>query len=195
MVSCVRCINIAYSVLQVRLSGLREAYFGALFTSPQQHVHTMACTLDGGDCGGNDSVAVGLTHIVRFVESFETSERDLWLVRSPICLLALEIELKVTQPHQCASHHAGGQRWQNPLVTRHPFRRYLCRCSTMKAARCTRSCMATAQRQMTAVAALGGRTGSKRSWCPRAPGGGRCGRIARHAPHICPRTSGAAHEP
>lgn len=50
---------------QVRLSGLREAYFGRLLR----------------DQGGL-TIGTGLDHLVRFVESFESPQKDLWLVRA-----------------------------------------------------------------------------------------------------------------
>ena len=46
----------------VRLSGLREAYFGALLT-PRPHVEAPHARGDGGEAPGD--------HLVRFVEAFE----------------------------------------------------------------------------------------------------------------------------
>jgi hypothetical protein len=66
--------------LQVRLSGLREAYFGAMFRDQQARLAKCVQRHGSGGCRANASAA-GLAHVARFVESFETPEHDLWLVR------------------------------------------------------------------------------------------------------------------
>ena len=66
-------------LLQVRLSGLREAYFGTMLRDQQSRQARCLQRHGSGECRSNAS-ATGLPHIARFVESFETPEHDLWLV-------------------------------------------------------------------------------------------------------------------
>jgi hypothetical protein len=66
--------------VQVRLSGLREAYFGTMFRDQQTRVAKCIQRHGSGGCDLYASLA-GVVHIARFVESFETPEHDLWLVR------------------------------------------------------------------------------------------------------------------
>jgi hypothetical protein len=67
-------------LLQVRLSGLREAYFGTMFRDQQARQARCIQRHGSSGCKPNASSA-GLAHVARFVESFETPEHDLWLVR------------------------------------------------------------------------------------------------------------------
>lgn len=67
--------------VQVRLSGLREAYFGTMFREQQTRLAKCIQRHGSGSCRFNASAA-GLAHIARFVESFETPDHDLWLVSS-----------------------------------------------------------------------------------------------------------------
>ena len=57
---------------------MREVHFGKLFRCAQQ----ASCneTLSGTVCSRDGASNGGLTHISRFIESFEAPEQDLWLV-------------------------------------------------------------------------------------------------------------------
>lgn len=89
------------------MSGLREAYFGAMFHDQQAQLAKCVQRHGSDDCHPNASAA-GLAHVARFVESFETPEHDLWLVRAGEQAVVCHWHINVcmcARPRWCACHN------------------------------------------------------------------------------------------